>query len=178
MRGCLSRFCWLVLTAATSCTTGCAAYQVGPRAFFRPDIRTVHVPVFQSDSFRPNLGERLTEAVVQEIQLRTPYKVVHRPDADSVLAGRITSERKHVVAENKFDDARAVSTDLVVQVTWHDRRGEAIMQQTSFALAPLSFFTSQSGTLIPEGGQSIATAHQETIQRLARQIVGQMEARW
>src|SRR6476660_2725748 len=56
--------------------TGCAGYQLGQRSLYRPDICTVHIPVIQSDSFRRYLGERLTEAVVKEVELRTPYKVV------------------------------------------------------------------------------------------------------
>ena len=55
---------------------GCAGYQIGNRSLYRPDIRTVHVPVVQSESFRRYLGERLTEAIVKEVELRTPYKVV------------------------------------------------------------------------------------------------------
>ena len=58
----------------------------------RTDIQTIRVPVFQSSSFRRDLGEQLTEAVVKEIEKRTPYKVVRDASADSVLIGRITSE--------------------------------------------------------------------------------------
>src|SRR5687768_8924245 len=65
---------------------GCAGYQLGQRSLYRPDIRTVHVPVVQSDSYRRYLGERLTEAVVKQIELKTPYKVVGSDSADSVLS--------------------------------------------------------------------------------------------
>ena len=73
---------------------GCAAYQIGNQSLYPLEIHTVSVPVFQSNSFRRNLGERLTEAVVKEIERRTPYKVVSDPGADSVLTGRIVTERK------------------------------------------------------------------------------------
>ena len=66
--------------------SGCAGYQIGNRPLYRPDIRTVHVPVVQSESYRRYLGERLTEAIVKEIELRTPYKVVDEASADSVLS--------------------------------------------------------------------------------------------
>ena len=64
---------------------GCAGYQLGQRSLYRPDIRTIHVPVVHSDSFRRHLGERLTEAIVKEIELKTTYKVVDAGSADSVL---------------------------------------------------------------------------------------------
>lgn len=158
--------------------SGCAGYQLGAGSLYRPEIRTVHVPVFESDSFRPFLGERLTEAVIKQIELETPYKVVGSPDADSVLVGRVVDERKRVIGETKNDDARFVGTDMIVTVNWYDRRGEALMPEFGFALAPLTFFTASSGDYVPEAGQSLATAHQESIERIARQIVQQIEVRW
>ena len=157
---------------------GCASYQIGTRSLYRPDIRTVYVPMFESDSLRRNLGERLTEAVAKEIELKTPYKVVHRPDADSVLSARITAETKRVVAEQLNDLPRNIETDLSVQVNWYDRRGEYLMQNSCFAFSPVAFSAAQSADFTPEGGQSVATAHQEAIGRLAEQIVSQMESRW
>lgn len=158
--------------------TGCAGYQVGAHSLYRPDIRTVRVDVSESDSYRRNLGERLTEAIVKELERNTPYKVVRSSPADSVLTGRIVSDRKQVIAENVNDEPRDVGTNMVVRVNWHDRRGGAILQDASFVLSPLSFVAQESADYIPEGGQSVSTAHQETISRLARQIVSQMESPW
>ncbi len=86
----------LVLLAVLplAAVAGCAAYHVGNASLFPPDIHTVFVPMFESDSLRRNLGEMLTEAVTKEIELRTPFKVVGTPNADSVLTGRITGDTK------------------------------------------------------------------------------------
>jgi len=169
----------LLITAVfVAMATGCAGYQIGTRSLYRPDIHTVYVPMFESDSLRRNLGERLTEAVVKEIELKTPYKVVHRPDADSVLTARITTETKRVVAEQVDDIPRNIEADLAVQVNWYDRRGEFLMQNSQFNFTPLEFSVAQTADFTPEGGQSVASAHQEAIQRLAEQIVSQMESRW
>jgi len=157
---------------------GCARYQVGPASLFRPDIRTVHVPVFESDSFRRNLGERLTEAVVKEIEARTPYKVVGSTDADSVLSGRIVAERKRAVAENRYDDVREIETQLTVEVRWISRRGEMLLQRSSMPWGPLDVTISESTQFFPEAGQSLEVGQQEAINRLAREIVGQMEVWW
>ena len=43
--------------------TGCAGYQIGTRSLYRNNIRTIHVPIIKCDSFRPELGVYLTEAV-------------------------------------------------------------------------------------------------------------------
>jgi len=158
--------------------TGCAGLHVGQQSLYRPEIRTIYVPVFESESFRPNLGERLTEAVVKEIELKTPYKVVHNPNADSVLRGRIVLENKRVQAENAFDEPRSIGTDLEVEVNWYDRQGGLILRNASFSYSPVAFSVTQSANLIPEAGQSLATAHQQSIAALAKQIVEQMEVPW
>src|ERR1700752_1275634 len=86
--------------------TGCAGYQVGTDSLYAPDLRTVFVPMIESESYRRDLGERLTEAVQKEIELKTPYKVVDTPDADSILSAKLLGDTRHVVVENAFDDPR------------------------------------------------------------------------
>ncbi len=167
-------FAWFFALAACWAVSGCAGYQIGARSLYRPDIQTVYVPVFVSDAFRRNVGELLTEAVVKEIELKTPYKVVSSQNADSVLTGRITSIRKRVVGENINDDPRELELSWQVQINWTDRRGQTITQyQTPFS--PLALEVGQTATFVPEAGQSFATTELESIQRLARQIVGRME---
>lgn len=158
---------------------GCAGYRVGNATLFRPDIETVYVPVFQSSSLRPGLGERLTEAVIKEIELRTPYKVVGSLDrADSILTGRITSETKRTVVENPYDDPREIATRLQVEVQWVDQGGRVLSAEEAIPVpAELSTVVAET-TFVPEVGQSLATAQQAAIQRLAAQIVGMMENPW
>jgi hypothetical protein len=157
---------------------GCASYQLGSRSLYRPDIRTIHVPIVESDSFRRNLGERLTEQLVKEIELKTQYKVVGAAEADSILTARIVSDSKKVLSENRFDEPRDIEADFFVQVSWVDRRGDLIMSHNDVPADPLLLNVSQTASFVPEGGQSLATAHQEAIHRLAEQIIGQMELAW
>lgn len=174
----ISAIAAMVLLASGLAMPGCAGYQLGQRTLYRPDIRTVHVPIVESDSFRRNLGERLTEAIVKEIELKTPYKVVGPAEADSILTARIVSDSKRVLTENRFDEPRDVETDFFVQVSWVDRRGDLIMSHNDVPTQPLLLSVSQTTNFVAEGGQSLATAHQEAIDRLAQQVVGQMELAW
>jgi riboflavin biosynthesis pyrimidine reductase len=174
----LSRVFGLILAVVLSHSTGCAAYRFGHQSMYRPDIRTVHVPVFHSESLRRNLGERVTEAVIREIEQRTPYKVVISPNADSTLTGRITRESKRVIANNRFDDARDIATELTVEVTWTNRRGELLMQSGVMPLPQLEVEVFAQSQFLPEAGQSLVTAQQVAIERLAREIVNQMEIWW
>ncbi len=158
--------------------TGCAAYQIGNLSLYPQEIRTVYVPVFRSDSFRRGLGERLTEAVVKEIEAKTPYKVVSEAKADSVLSGRIVSETKRVVVPDLTGDARELQVGMRVEVSWCDRKNRQLSDIRSVPLPDELTDVTGTGNLVPEVGQSDVTAQQEAIVRLARQIVGLMEKPW
>jgi len=177
----LPRRCFLMggCGAFLALAAGCAAtpYQIGNRSLYPQDVHTVYVPVFDSDSFRRNLGERLTEAVMKEIENKTPYKVVSTSSADSILSGRITGETKRVVAENQYDDPRKLDVNLRIDVSWVDRDG-GILYDGCISLPPELTTVGASASFLPEYGQSVATAHQQAIQRVAEQIVGMMEAPW
>jgi len=157
---------------------GCASYRVGAGSLYAPDIATVYVPMIESDSFRPDLGERLTEAVVKEIELKTPFKVVGTPDADSILSTRLVGDTKRVTIENRNDDPRAVEMNVAAEVTWLNRRRIPLHAPSTLELPQELLPFGQTSTLIPEAGQSVVTAQQQAIQRLAQQIVSTMEEPW
>lgn len=159
-------------------TAGCATYHFGNQALYRPDVYTVHVPVFESESFRPFLGEWLTEAVAKEIELKTPYKLSRQGTADSVLYGRILGDYKYVLTENINDEPRDIETGVFVEVSWRGRGGELISGPEVFAVAPGLAEVAQAAHFIPEGGMSLATAHQQAIVELSEQVVSIMEVPW
>jgi hypothetical protein len=158
--------------------TGCVGYQVGAGSLYAPDVTTVYVPMIDSDSYRRDLGEQLTEAVIKEIELKTPYKVVSTPDADSILSARLIQDTRRTLVENAYDDPRLQEVELRAEVNWLNRRRLPICPPQSIALPPELVLINQTANLIPEAGQSVATAHQQAIQRLAQQIVSTMEAPW
>lgn len=157
---------------------GCAGYMIGPDSLYPPHIHTVYVPIFESDSLRRQLGERLTEAVMKQIELQTPYKVVGTPDADSTLQGRILAEGKHVQIENRWDEPREIVYRFQIQVRWVDYRGLVLREQTIVPCPETEVLLSGTSLLVPEQGHSVVVAQQKAIERLARQIVGMMEAPW
>jgi hypothetical protein len=151
---------------------------VGTRSLHYPQIRTVYVPVFESDSFRRNFGERLTEAVVRHIELKTSYKVVNDPLADSVLRGRIADERKQVVTVTGFSEPRETDVRLSVQLTWTDRNGNVLGQPVTVPVPLVLSDIFQESHAVTEAGQSIASAQDKAIDRLGEQIASQLEIPW
>lgn len=168
----------LVAMLCLSSFVGCAGWQFGNRSLYRRDIRTIYIPPVESGSYRRGLGERLTEALVKEIEVKSPYKVIASPDADSTLRCRIVTESKRVLSENRLDEPRDLEEVFFIQVTWEDRRGDLLSSGQSIPVPPIVVNVGQASNFVPEGGQSITTAQQEAIVRIAQQISGMMEAPW
>lgn len=167
--------CWGWLLVGLLVASGCSAYRFGTRSLYPSRIVTIYVPMFESDSFRRNLGERLTEAVVKKINSQTSFRVVTDPMADSTLTGRITLDSKRVTVESATDEPRQAEFLLSVEVTWTDRDQVLLAGGTVQPSVVQAY--AQSG-LVPEVGQSMVTVQQEVIEDLAAQIVALLENPW
>jgi hypothetical protein len=170
------------------------------RPNYRCDICSVRVPIFKSriyfDETRQGLEMDLTQAIVRQIELKTPYKV--REDADTELSGTIIALNKGILNRNQQNLPRETETQLAVEVKWIDlRTGENLTKPARGpgALPPppppdapapppgtpapqqtVAVFS--LGQLIPEIGQSNATAYKQNVDRMAVQIVSMMEEPW
>ncbi|TWT71244.1 LPS assembly lipoprotein LptE [Crateriforma conspicua] len=157
---------------------GCAPYQFGNAGLFPSGIRTVHVPSVRNETFRHELGPQLHEALVREIEMRTPYKVTDSSVADSTLVCTIQSEIKHVLTETDSDDPRALDAAVVVNANWIGRGGVALMQDSVIPEKLSGITFSSDSRMVPEAGQSIDTTNLENVEFIASRIVSQMESRW
>ncbi len=157
---------------------GCAGYQLGSASLYNPNIRTIYIPIVRNETFRPDIGVQMTEALQKEVELRTPYKVVANPSADSTLTCRVTAQTKRVIFEAYTDEPRALENMISVELTWTDRQGNLLMENRFVPQGELAFFFIQGSDFVPEAGQSIATSQMRAVEQLAQQIVSQMEVRW
>ncbi|HXG10304.1 MAG TPA: LptE family protein [Gemmataceae bacterium] len=164
------------------------------RPNYDPCIRTVRVPIFENLTVWRGLEFDLTQAVIREIELRTPYKVVSAESAaDTELTGRIISFNKLLLNRNQFNEVREAETTLAVEVSWKDlRTGEYLSRPRPRPPAPgmpappppppgeqpPPVLVQSIATFIPELGESITTAQKRNVDRLAVQIVSMMELPW
>lgn len=168
----VTAYCALALLALVS---GCG-YMVG--APYAPDVQTVHVPIFTSTSFRRGIEFQLTEAVQNEIQQRSHFRIAKEAYADTRLTGHIVRYDKQVLGESAFDDPRELQFSLAVQVTWEDLRTGRILREQRVPIPPDLVHLLATSSFAPEIGQSRATATHEAVQKMARQIVQMMEYPW
>ena len=171
------------------------------RPNYDTSIHTIHVPIFKNTTFRRGLEFELTRAVIREIEAKTPYKVVAEGcPADTELTGTIVGYTKTVITRNQLNEVREAETLMTVEVIWRDlRTGEVISRprpnnpwppvpQLSPPPAsappgqpqppPRPMLVTSTGRLIPEWGESLASAEKMNVDRLAVQIVSMMETPW
>ena len=70
------------------------------RPTFPQGIRTVAVPIFDNRSFYRGAERDVTEALIKQIELETPYKVVAPTGADTELSGSIVAINSGVLSRD------------------------------------------------------------------------------
>ncbi len=92
------------------------------------NIHTVYVPIFENRTLRRGIEFELTQAVITQIEAKTPFKVVHDCEAaDTELLGKIVTFNKSILNMNQQNEVREGQTLLTVEVVWKDRRtGEVL----------------------------------------------------
>jgi hypothetical protein len=165
------------------------------RPMYDLSIRTVRVPIFKNLTLIKGLEFEITEAVIREIEAKTPYKVVQCAEAvDTELIGTIDSFTKAVTNLNQLGENRSAETTLTVELVWRDLRAGtagAILSQPLPGKpgdplpppppvgAPAPPVLAQSvASFAPELGESMATARKANVDRLAIRIVSMMEKPW
>jgi len=140
--------------------------------FDTSEVKTVFV-YFKTQTIRKDIQLMLTEYVIKEIELRTPYKVVGNPEqADSLLYGTITFANKNLVVEAPTNLPRQLNASITVYVDWtHNPATEEEKKRGPTLIAETINF-------VPEVGETALTANVHVVQSLAKQIVDMMEQPW
>ncbi len=164
-------FCRAVVVALLVGVSAGCAYRSGelyPQAY-----QTVAVPIFENRTFYRGVETDLAEALTKEIELRTPYKVVGRNVADTVLEGTITAVEQDLLERRR---PGAVPQEVEVTVTaefrWRDQRsGQVIVDRRGFA---------SPGRYRPTSGldERFELAQHDAVQNLARDIVSTLRSEW
>jgi hypothetical protein len=144
-------------------------YQWG--SLYREDIHTVAVPVFTNRDFHRNVEFALTKAVISDIELMTPYKVVPPERADTILEGEIASIKAGMLSEdpNSVLPQEELYT-ITVNFTWKQiSTGRILKEVRNFH---------ESTTYYPTLGEPQFDASQDGVERLAIAITHSLQAPW
>jgi lipopolysaccharide assembly LptE-like protein len=141
------------------------------RSLYREDVRTVAVPIFKNKDYRRGVEFQLSKAVVNQLEMRTPYKVVAREKADTVLEGEIVSIKLHTLSQDTRNSLPQEQLyDIRVNFTWKDQRSGVILcDRRNFE---------QTTTFYPTLGEGEFQGAQSGVERLALGIVQELQANW
>jgi hypothetical protein len=141
------------------------------KSIYRQDVRTVAVPIFTNSDYQRGVEFALSKAVVNQIESNTPYKVVPRERADTILEGAITLVQVRTISEgSRSGIPQEQLLDVTVNFTWKDlRTGRILVDRRGME---------QAGTYYPTLGEDRFEGTQAVVEQLARTIVDQMEAEW
>ncbi|HEV2295522.1 MAG TPA: LptE family protein [Tepidisphaeraceae bacterium] len=141
------------------------------QSLYRQDVRTVAVPIFTTRSFDRGVEFGLSEAVVKQLEATTPYKVVPRERADTVLEGQVVDVS---VSTLSTDPDSAIPQEqmlgLTIDFIWKDlRSGRILVERRGFE---------HTATYYPTLGEGRFVGRQLAIERLALAIVQELQADW
>lgn len=131
----------LLLAAAPGCsgyttqtTFGPGAGGVERAAGPAAAIRSVDVPIFENKTLYTGLERDLTDALIKELQTRTPWRIGGAGNADTLLTGTIVEVEKTRLSNQV---GSGLAQDLILSITvdfqWKNRRtGEILVERRSF----------------------------------------------
>src|SRR5262249_52437056 len=112
-----------------------------------------------------------TKAVVNQIEATTPYKVVPRERADTILEGEIMQIRVNTLSK---DTHSAVPTeqllDMTINFTWKNlHTGRILVERRGLE---------QTASFYPTLGEGREVGTQAATETMALQIVHELQADW
>jgi hypothetical protein len=140
-------------------------------SLYRDDVHTVAVPIFTNRSFRRGVEFALTKAIVNQLEATTPYKVVPREHADTILEGEVLDTHIRTISPDIRTGLPQEQLYIVrLNFTWKDQRtGRILVERRRFE---------QSATYYPTAGEGIYVGNQQNVERLAVAIVQELQADW
>ncbi len=135
--------------------------------------RSVAVPIWENRTFHRGMEDDLTEALIKQLEQRTPYKRVASGAADTSLTGSIINvDQKQLSRTSTGSIPQELELIVTVDFEWRDlRTGEVIKARRGFTAA---------GRYRPARpvGEPIDYARREAVNELAEQIVSTLRDDW
>lgn len=166
----------LVLLAPVLLLAACASDPSQGYSFSaarKSSVRTISVPVFQNTTFSRGVETELTNAIVQEIQRTTQWKVVSGRTAQTVLSGTLTSsDLRPLSTSSSTGLVLEQGVELTVDFEWRDSgSGEVLIARKGFK--SLQSFVPSRGT-----GERLELGQHAAVQELARAMVNELRSAW
>lgn len=115
----------LLLISLLLVLSSCGYHLVGTSTYLPPEIQSLHVELFENQTARADMDQRVAEALNLEWVRRGRFQLVDRADqADIVLSGTMTRLGVVPVSFDESGRATEYQMTLLTEVRLHDVRGE------------------------------------------------------
>lgn len=84
------RFLNSLLASAVVLLTGCAGYHLGPVNGVAPGEKSAEILPFNNQTLQPRLGDAVTQALRERLQVDGTYRLASRGSGDIVISGVIS----------------------------------------------------------------------------------------
>jgi len=151
--------------------SGCGYHTLGAATHIPPDVKTLSVPVFATNTDINGTETAMTNAVIREFAARTRFRVTpaRDPDADAVLNGTILQEAIAPLTYNaSTQQSSSFLITVVVSVTLKTRSGKILYQNNNYVYRQQYQSTSDLPTFLQEDPAAV--------QRLSRQFARSLVA--
>jgi len=166
----------LALSLLAFTTSGCSSDPTQGYSFastYSDDVATIAVPIFENVTYERGVEFDLTDALIKEIEARTPYKVTSSDRADTVLIGKVRRVELEQISKSPLT---GLSEEVVITVTidfeWQDLlSGKPLLRREGFA---------GHGLFVPSTptGERIELGRLAAVEQLAQDIVSEMRGAW
>ncbi|MBI1983632.1 MAG: LptE family protein [Acidobacteria bacterium] len=145
--------------------TSCGYRVAGRGDRLPPDIKTIAVPIFENETPRFRIEQRIASAVTREFIERTKFRITPDPaGADAVLRGTIKEVRSGVIT---FDLETGRATSLQIQVLADVK---LVDQRTQKVLFANSNYTFREQYQISRDTSALFEEQQPALDRLSRDL--------
>ncbi len=161
-------FACLVLPFLALVASGGCGYSA--KSLLRSNVRSIYVPIFDNNTFRRGYEFSLTEAVRDQLLLRTRLQVVDKDEADSILFGKITHVDENELINDRRDNIVESRVFISAEIRWVDKRtGRTIVERKNIK---------QPAEFIVRRNETLTSASNEAFVGVAQGIVEAMEEDW
>ncbi len=172
----LSLLAALLLCGAVVLAPSCASDPTKGYAFSSAHdsaIKTVHVPIFQNNTFYHGLETELTDAIIKQLQSATPWSVSTASAAQTTLTGSITEVTLTPLSTARVSGlVQELAVVLTVEFDFKDNRTGKIL------VSRRNFTASEPFVPAKGAGERIDAGEHAAVQRLARDIVAALRSNW
>lgn len=151
---------------------GLAACGYQHKELFPKEYRTVSVQI-DNRTFYRGVEFDLTEALIKEIELRTPYKVTLSDKADTLLIATVSNITQRTLSQTATAGLpQEVEVQMAVDMNWKDARSGKVIRQR-LALSSV-------GRYVPTQpvGDTFSSAQHTAVQSMASEMVSALRQDW